>query len=287
MCKEVYGYVYMVKNLVNGKLYFGITVNDFQRRYDGNIAKNTHNEHLKHSIEKYGIENFEIDEEFDIAYTEDDLWNLEDMYICLYNTLDEHYGYNKRRSGSKYKGHGKLSDESKERMSKPKSEETKRKMSEARKGKPGKPLSEEHKRKLSEAKKGKPSPIKGKPKSEETKRKMSEARKGKPHSEETKQKMSKAKKDKKNPFYGKHHMEETRQKMSKAIICLQTSEVFASAKQASKWCGVGRTSINNCVCGRSKTSGKHPMTGEKLHWMYYEDYLKLQNNSDPINNKIA
>ena len=101
MTKEVYGYVYMVKNLVNGKLYFGITVNDFDTRYDGNIAKYTHNDHLKNSIEKYGIENFEINKEFDVAYTEDDLWDLEDMYICLYNTLDSKYGYNKKQSGLK------------------------------------------------------------------------------------------------------------------------------------------------------------------------------------------
>ena len=104
MNKEIYGYVYMIRNKVNGKLYFGITVNDFQTRYYGNILKYTHNEHLKHSIQKYGIENFEINEQFDIAYSEDDLWDLEDMYICLYDTIKN--GYNERRSGSKHKGRG-------------------------------------------------------------------------------------------------------------------------------------------------------------------------------------
>lgn len=104
MNKEVYGYVYMIRNKVNGKLYFGITVNDFKTRYYGNILKYTHNEHLKHSIQKYGIENFEINEQFDIAYSEDDLWDLEDMYICLYDTIKN--GYNERRSGRKHKGRG-------------------------------------------------------------------------------------------------------------------------------------------------------------------------------------
>ena len=145
MCKEVYGYIYMVKNLVNGKIYFGITVNDFQRRYDGNIAKYTHNDHLRNSINTYGIENFEINEEFDVAYTEDDLWDLEDMYICLYNTLDEHYGYNKKRSGSKHKGSGRPN------------EETRNKMSDSHKGKPSgmkdKHHIEETKQKMSKAKK--------------------------------------------------------------------------------------------------------------------------------------
>ena len=112
MAKDVYGYVYMVKNKVNGKLYFGITIHDFKKRYDGNIAKYTHNEHLKHSINTYGIENFEINEQFDVAYNEDDLYDLEDMYICLYDTLNDNHGYNKRRSGRKCKGHGKMSENS-------------------------------------------------------------------------------------------------------------------------------------------------------------------------------
>ena len=279
MCKVIYGYVYMVKNLVNGKLYFGITVNDFQRRYDGNIAKNTHNEHLKHSIEKYGIENFEIDEEFDIAYTEDDLWNLEDMYICLYNTLDEHYGYNKRRSGSKYKGHGKLSDESKERMSKSQKAlydngyinpckgiaKTEAQKNNIRDGIAN--MSEEDKLQM--------------------RRRMSEAKKGKPLSEETRQKLSEVKQ-------GHECSETTRKKIGKAnskeVICLETLQVFDNATKAGEWCGVSRKAINNCLNGDSRTSGKHPLTNEKLHWMYYGKYLKLNNNDDELdsyNTKIV
>lgn len=117
MNKEIYGYVYMIRNKVNGKIYFGITVNDFKRRYYGDIVKNTHNEHLKNSFEKYGIENFEINEQFDIAYSEDDLWDLEDMYICLYDTIKN--GYNVRRSGSKCKGRGhfNMTDETKNKIS--------------------------------------------------------------------------------------------------------------------------------------------------------------------------
>ncbi len=83
----------------------------------------------------------------------------------------------------------KLSDETRKKMSKPKTEETKRKMSEARKGEKnhnyGKPLSEETKRKISEANKGKIRP-------EETKRKISEANKGKIRPEEIGRKISQA-----------------------------------------------------------------------------------------------
>ena len=231
--KQIFGYVYLVKNLVNGKMYFGITENDFDSRYSGNIAKNTHNDHLKSSIKKYGIENFEIDKEFDVAYTEDDLWDLEDMYICLYNTLDKKYGYNKRRSGRKHRGHGKPN------------EETKQRMSEAQKGKP---KSEEAKRKMSDSLKGKPSSHKGKPHSEETKRKQSESQKGK-HAGGN------------NP-------------MARSVICLETKQAFDTIKDAQEWLGKG--DIKQYLRGKSKYAGKHPITKQPLHWMYYEDYLKLQ-----------
>lgn len=265
MCKDVYGYVYMVKNLVNGKLYFGITVNDFDIRYNGNIAKNTHNDHLRNSINTYGIENFEINEEFDIAYTEDDLWDLEDMYICLYNTLDEHYGYNKRRSGSKRKGCGKMSEESKKKMS--------------------------------ESSMGENNPMYGiSPKErmdEETYKQWLEN-----HKTSTTKMWEDgvySKRDMKgenNPMYGKTHSEETRQKQSELkqglydggknpfsqkIVCVETKQVFDTVKEAGIWCGLkDGTSISHYLNGKRKSAGKHPITNEKLHWMYYEDYLKLQ-----------
>ena len=30
--------------------------------------------------------------------------------------------------------------------------------------------------------------------------------------------------------------------------------------------------IGRCCKGKRKTAGKHPETGEKLTWMFYEDY---------------
>jgi hypothetical protein len=118
------------------------------------------------------------------------------------------------------------------------SEETKKKISDAKKGKMtgeknpnyGKHLSEETKKKISDAHKGKhcseetkkriSDTEKGKHCSEETKRKISDAQKGKHLSEETKKKMSDAKKGKmageKNPMYGKHHTEEVKKRISYA-----------------------------------------------------------------------
>lgn len=278
---KAYGYVYMVRNKVNGKIYFGITENNFDTRYDGNIAKYTHNDHLKNSIKEYGIENFEINPQFDVAYNEDDLWDLEDLYICVYNTLDKRYGYNKRRSGSERKGHGKHSEESKNKM-------------------------RESQKALYDN--GYVNPMQDYEWSEEQLQQKSDSMKAYYQTEEGKQQLehhSTSMKGKlageKNPMYGVHrygedsphyghkHTEETKQKLSeirkekglskgdknpnaKAVICLETLDVFTTVKEAIKWCGSGAIGLQ--IKGERKSAGKHPITGQKLHWMYYDEYLK-------------
>lgn len=88
-----------------------------------------------------------------------------------------------------------------------------------------------------------------------------------------------------NPFYGHHHSEETRNELSelakqrkgsksnrgKKTICLETKQVFDTAKQASEWC---HGNVKNHCQGRTSYAGKHPITKEPLHWMYYDEYLE-------------
>ena len=117
MEKEIYGIIYLIKNKINNKIYIGQTTQDggFDRRYhtkDG--IKDTHNEHLRNSINKYGIENFYINKEFDIAYSKEELDKLEDMYIKIYNTIDKNCGYNNRYGGT----HGKMTEERKQLVEK-------------------------------------------------------------------------------------------------------------------------------------------------------------------------
>ena len=134
------------------------------------------------------------------------------------------------------------------------------------------------------------------------------------HSEETRQKLSESRKGKytgeDNPFYGKQHCEESKQKMREAnigkhpteetraklsasrigannpkarkVICIETMEIFDTLKQASDTyrCNVGRY-----LGGKSKYAGKHPETKEPLHWMYYDEYLKLEEKDDNKNGK--
>ena len=151
--RTVYGVIYLVINKINNKIYVGQTVGSFQDRYKGDIAKNTHNEHLRRSIEKYGIDNFYIVEEYKVAYSQEELDYLEDWYITVYDTMNPSMGYNKRGGGSRGKW----------------SEESKQKMSENRKGRI---ITKEHRQKLSIAFSGENHPFYNKKLTDEHKRKI-------------------------------------------------------------------------------------------------------------------
>lgn len=67
----------------------------------------------------------------------------------------------------------------------------------------------------------------------------------------------------------------------KKVICLNTLEIFEDSTRASIWCGLKtKNSIYMCCRGLKKSSGRHPVTSEKLCWMYYNDYLKIINNNE-------
>ena len=233
---EPYGIVYMIKNKVNKKIYFGVTTskNGFDGRYSHNIALNTKNEHLKHSIEKYGIDNFEINKQFDIAYSKHELGQLEDMYICLYNTLDPRYGYNKKRGGQLQT----YSIESRQKMS--------------------------DSQKQFAQQDDYVNPFKGKKHSDKTKQINSQKHKGKQtwlgksHTEEAKEKNRQA-------HLGKGTYSDNGN--SKSVMCINTGQIFTTLKEAAEWCGQKKTSgIRMCINAQRKSAGKHPITGEPLTW---------------------
>lgn len=65
------------------------------------------------------------------------------------------------------------------------------------------------------------------------------------------------------------------------IICLNTLETFHGVKFAvKKYPELSADSIKSCCRGASKTSGV--LNGEKLVWMFYDDYLKLDNVEEYI-----
>lgn len=123
----MYGYIYVIRNKVNNKLYIGQTKRGFNQRYNmkGIGIEKVYNYHLSRknnndnyntyllrSIEKYGFDNFEVEERFDCATNSEELNKLEYMYIRVYNTTNINYGYNLKEGGDvrTYSEHSKLKD---------------------------------------------------------------------------------------------------------------------------------------------------------------------------------
>jgi len=230
-------FIYLAKNLLNGKCYVGQTKN-FEERVKGHLREaDVGRGYAFHSaIRKYGKENFvfEIIDECndDVANERERIWierfdsfkrgyNLTSGGDCFEfseetiqkikdansNVTDE----TRYARGSAFRGKH-LSEEHKQKLHEankgkipPCYEETRRKRSESMKGKNTSPKSEEHRRKLSEARKKwrlteeQKAKINAnrKPVSEETRQKLSEAGKGRVVSEETRRKKSKSMKGKK------------------------------------------------------------------------------------------
>lgn len=57
----------------------------------------------------------------------------------------------------------------------------------------------------------------------------------------------------------------------KVVKCINTQEIFSSTVLAAKAYNIkSHTNINECCAGKRHSAGKHPETGEKLHWEYVE-----------------
>lgn len=117
---EVYGVIYKITNLVNGKVYIGQTKNGrgFKDRYccDGEGIERVYKYHLSakengrttntyllNSIKKYGFEKFKVIECFDYAFSLNELNIKEELWIKYYNSTNRKYGYNFRKGGDNYK----------------------------------------------------------------------------------------------------------------------------------------------------------------------------------------
>lgn len=103
--------IYKITNNINGKSYVGQTKRTLQERWNGHCRKEDCVA-LHNAIEKYGKENFTV-EEIDRAESEEEL-NLKEAYwIDKLNTMHPN-GYNLRTGGCRFE----LSDISKEKLSK-------------------------------------------------------------------------------------------------------------------------------------------------------------------------
>lgn len=189
---EKYGIIYKITNVKNGKNYIGQTTNKkgFNGRYPhkGEGVARVHNylkkvkgygghynSHLLNSIEKYGEQNFTVDEEFAIAYSKEELDKLEDYYIRKFDCINN--GYNERGGGAC----GKFSQDVKDKVGEASkrywsNEDNRRKKSEAQKER-WKNI--EYKEKMLGYAIGENNPMFGKHHNEEAKRKIRESKIGK------------------------------------------------------------------------------------------------------------
>lgn len=100
-------------------------------------------------------------------------------------------------------------------------------------------------------------PLWGKHHSKETKEKIRQKRLGTHVSEETKKKISEATKGKNNP-------------RAKRVLCINTGQIFDTAKEAALWANCDHSSLCKCCNGKIKSCGYHPDTQEKLTWQYLD-----------------
>jgi group I intron endonuclease len=236
--------VYKITNSINKKFYIGSSV-DILARW--NRHKNALNNHRHHSVhlqrawDKFGekIFTFEILEEC----IEDDRLKLEQKYLDDTQCYDEAVGYNISHLARGKQVFGKLNSSY------------------------GKHWTTERKEQMSKIKKGTIT-------SEETKEKLRNH--WATHTPNMTGKTGElapcyGRVGEKHPLYGKRGKDCV---VSKRTICLTTGEVFDSATIASEKMNANKSKVCMCCRGERKSSGKLD-DGTPLRWMYYEDYVKL------------
>lgn len=180
--------IYLMKNLVNNKIYIGQSKNFKSRLQDHQKLNKNNNQLISKAINKYGCENFQCEIIF-YAISLNELNEKECCYIKLFNSTNRKIGYNIRSGGN----NSEMSDVTKEKLrqlnlNKIVSIDTIKKIKNSTLGVKnhfyGKKHSNETKLKMIGSWKNRESI------SEETKKKMSMSQKGRKHSNEVKEKMS-------------------------------------------------------------------------------------------------
>lgn len=267
---EIVG-VYAIINTINNKIYIGRSI-DIEARIKVHFFNNFKLQDFLHrSIRKYGVKNFkwyivELIERDSIKKLNTELNNREKYYIKKFKTFGKE-GYNLTKGGEGTIGY-KYSEEEIIKNSERNKLRFKNKENHPMFGKHH---SEESKEKNRQA-------HLGKKQSEETKQKRSKAlmgRKGVLHTEIWKQEHSKRMQGKNNPMYENHKLAGKNNPNAIKVICLNTLEVFDYIKQVTEKYNIDSSDITKCCKGKLKSCGKD-INGNKLHWMYYDEYLRLK-----------
>lgn len=249
-------YMHIVPKEISGydwdKYYVGITSQSVQARW-GNGSNYVGCVHFNRAIQKYGWENIKhkiIMEDL----TKAEACSFEKKLIKELNSNDYNYGYNITDGGEGCSG---LVGEKNPNYGKKWTEEQRQKMQERLK---------EH-------------PIYH---TETSKKKIGNAVKMRWENLEYRESMSGVnapcygRTGEKHPMYGVTGKDNP---LSKKVVCLNTNEVYVSATEASKIRNVNLSKLCMCCRGDRKSCGKDE-SGNPLHWIYYTDYLKVNNLTD-------
>lgn len=264
LMKEKICGIYMIKNLANNNVYIGQSVDIYGRwgQHRRELKNNSHtNQHLQRAWNKYGPDYFDF-----VVIERCDKDSLNDMEIYWIKKYDScNNGYNMTEGGHN-------TNPSAEVIQK---------------------LSESHK---------------GIRKSDETRKKIGEAQRRKVYCPELDEVFSyagevqdkygidrtsvtrccngKLKSAGQHPITGellrwvfddeRHKIKDIVYARNSAVYCIELDEIFSSMADAGRKYNVNPKSIAECCSGRHKSAGKHPITGEKLHWIYAD---KMNNSS--------
>lgn len=272
---DVYGIIYKIINILNGKVYIGQTTDS--RGFDGRYhykgegiervfnhyqgLKNRqlpYNEHLYNSIIKYGFESFNISYVFDTAFSKEELDTKEICWISFYNSANVHYGYNYSKGGNDSLSHGtkiiclntKVVYDSIVEAEEKEHNTGMRRHLYGISNFCGKDIKTNEKLVWEYY---------------NTYLTMTE--------EEIQYKIKKG--NDKTLFYRNPPNPEW---SYKSVVCLTTGEIFKSITEASnKYDESMKKQLSTTLLHfeKSKTCGKHPITGEKLIWIYYKDYIDM------------
>lgn len=243
---EVYGIIYKIVNIKNGKYYIGQTKNKngfngrygysgegIERVYKYCIKRKKcgryYNDHLLNAIKKYGLESFEVKECIDIAFSQEELDIKEMTYIQLYDSFEN--GYNETKGGGGTKGFS-PSEETRQKVGIANSKRifTNEQRIEASKRSKKRWENEEFRNKMSKIKSGENHPLYGKKHTNKARQKMSEAHKGK--------------------YIGSNSPR------AKAIYCYELDEIRLCSKDWAKELGLNNTKISEvCNHRREHTGG--------------------------------
>ena len=245
---EIQYYIYMTTNKINGKQYIGQHKGCINDNYIGSGTL------ITKAIKKYGKENFT--KEIIELCTAENIDEKEKYWINYYNAVENKHFYNQMEGGTGGDGWKVCNQWMKNHpdIAQKVYKENGKRLQQWTKTHP-----DENQKNIKKFLQGSRKYYHDHP--EEIKRVMALVNKGKEkwqkeHPEEHAAQVNKWRKA-------------GSEANSKKVICLTTNEVFPSISGAARHYNIFQTNISKVLKGERHSCGKHPQTGEKLKWAWY------------------